>query len=173
MKRALRYERRILKDLKRLDSENQARILSALERFAATGDGDVRPLRGEFAGSYRIRGQMASLRAPRRKGDRGLSDRQPRRGVLIRGMPSAIGALVATSVLRVDTERNPSCVMLFAMVKAVRVAFIAAIVLGPYSLALDPVHKEIMMASAGGNGRVRPTRGVMSTVITFSWPEIF
>ena len=44
---------------------------------------------------------------------------------------------------------------------------------GPYSLALDPVHKEIMMASAGGNGRVRPTRGVMSTVITFSWPEIF
>jgi hypothetical protein len=63
--------------------------------------------------------------------------------------------------------------MLFAMVKAVRVAFIAAIVLGPYSLALDPVHKEIMMASAGGNGRVRPTRGVMSTVITFSWPEIF
>jgi mRNA-degrading endonuclease RelE of RelBE toxin-antitoxin system len=55
MKRALRYEGRILKDLKRLDSENQARILSALERFAATGDGDVRPLRGEFAGSYRIR----------------------------------------------------------------------------------------------------------------------
>lgn len=44
---------------------------------------------------------------------------------------------------------------------------------GPYSLALDPVHKEIMMASAGGNGHVRPTRGVMSTVITFSWPEIF
>ena len=44
---------------------------------------------------------------------------------------------------------------------------------GPYSLALDPVHKEIMMASAGGNGRVRPTRNVMSTVITFSWPEIF
>jgi len=44
---------------------------------------------------------------------------------------------------------------------------------GPYSLALDPVHKEIMMASAGGNGRVRPTRNIMSTVITFSWPEIF
>jgi hypothetical protein len=44
---------------------------------------------------------------------------------------------------------------------------------GPYSLALDPTHKEIMMASAGGNGRVRPTRGVMSTVITFSWPEIY
>ena len=44
---------------------------------------------------------------------------------------------------------------------------------GPYSLALDPVHKEMMMASAGGNGRIRPTRDVMSTVITFSWPEIF
>jgi mRNA-degrading endonuclease RelE of RelBE toxin-antitoxin system len=28
--------------------------LSALERFAATSEGDVRPLRGEFAGSYRL-----------------------------------------------------------------------------------------------------------------------
>ena len=55
MKRALRYEGRIQKDLKRLDADTQGRILSALERFAATGDGDVRPLRGEFAGSYRLR----------------------------------------------------------------------------------------------------------------------
>jgi mRNA-degrading endonuclease RelE of RelBE toxin-antitoxin system len=55
MKREPRYEGRVLKDLKRLDSETQRRILSALERFAATGDGDVRPLRGEFAGSYRLR----------------------------------------------------------------------------------------------------------------------
>ncbi len=55
MNRALRYEGRIYKDLKRLDADTQARILSALERFAATGDGDVRPLRGEFAGSYRLR----------------------------------------------------------------------------------------------------------------------
>ena len=55
MKRALRYEGRIRKDLKRLDVQTQSRILSALERLAATGDGDVRPLRGEFAGSYRLR----------------------------------------------------------------------------------------------------------------------
>jgi mRNA-degrading endonuclease RelE of RelBE toxin-antitoxin system len=55
MKRALRYEGRIYKDLKRLDANTQVRILSALERFAASGDGDVRPLRGEFAGSYRLR----------------------------------------------------------------------------------------------------------------------
>jgi hypothetical protein len=46
MKRELRYEGRILRDLKRLDRETQTRILSALERFAATGDGEVRPLRG-------------------------------------------------------------------------------------------------------------------------------
>ena len=55
MKRALRYEGRIQKDLKRLDADTQARILSALERFAATGEGDVRPLHGEFGGSYRLR----------------------------------------------------------------------------------------------------------------------
>ena len=55
MKRELRYEGRIQKDLKRLDADTQARILSTLERFAATGEGDIRPLRGEFAGSYRLR----------------------------------------------------------------------------------------------------------------------
>jgi mRNA-degrading endonuclease RelE of RelBE toxin-antitoxin system len=55
MKRSLRYEGRVLKDLKRLDAGVQARILSALERLAATGEGDVRPLHGEFAGSYRLR----------------------------------------------------------------------------------------------------------------------
>jgi len=55
MKRALRYKARIQRELKRLDPDTQSRILSALERFAATGDGDIRPLRGEFAGSYRLR----------------------------------------------------------------------------------------------------------------------
>jgi mRNA-degrading endonuclease RelE of RelBE toxin-antitoxin system len=55
MKRTLRYEGRVHRDLKRLDVEAQTRILTALERLAATGDGDVRPLRGEFSGSYRLR----------------------------------------------------------------------------------------------------------------------
>ncbi len=43
----------------------------------------------------------------------------------------------------------------------------------PFSLALDPVHKELMVVTAGGSGRDRPTRGLMSAVVTFSWPEIF
>ena len=55
MKRGIRYEGRILKDLKRLDPETQSRILFAMERFASSGNGDVRPLRGEFGGSYRLR----------------------------------------------------------------------------------------------------------------------
>jgi len=38
-------------------------------------------------------------------------------------------------------------------------------------IALDPVHKEIIFSAAGQ--RVRPTSGIMNTVITFSWPEIF
>jgi hypothetical protein len=38
-------------------------------------------------------------------------------------------------------------------------------------VALDPVHKEVMLSAAGQ--RERPTRGIMNTVITFSWPEIF
>ena len=38
-------------------------------------------------------------------------------------------------------------------------------------IALDPAHKEVSMSAAGQ--RIRPTRGIMNSVITFSWPEIF
>jgi len=41
----------------------------------------------------------------------------------------------------------------------------------PSGIALDPAHKEVLLSAAGQ--RVRPTRGIMNTVITFSWPEIF
>jgi len=43
----------------------------------------------------------------------------------------------------------------------------------PYSVVLDPVHKEMMMAAAGRSATIRPQNGIMNTVITFSWPEIF
>jgi len=38
-------------------------------------------------------------------------------------------------------------------------------------IALDPLHKEIILSAAGQ--RVRPPSGIMNAVITFSWPEIF
>jgi hypothetical protein len=38
-------------------------------------------------------------------------------------------------------------------------------------IALDPAHKEVILSAAGQ--RVRPSRGIMNTVITFSWPEVF
>ncbi len=38
-------------------------------------------------------------------------------------------------------------------------------------IALDPVHKEMILSAAGQ--RVRPPSGIANTVITFSWPEIF
>ena len=41
----------------------------------------------------------------------------------------------------------------------------------PSGIALDPAHKEVILSAAGQ--RVRPPRGIMNTVITFSWPEIF
>jgi len=43
----------------------------------------------------------------------------------------------------------------------------------PYSIVLDPVHQEMMMAAAGRSNKIRPANGIMNTVITFSWPEIF
>ena len=41
----------------------------------------------------------------------------------------------------------------------------------PSGIALDPAHKEIIMSAAGQ--RLRPPNGIMNSVITFSWPEIF
>ncbi|PYS27677.1 MAG: hypothetical protein DMG11_15625 [Acidobacteria bacterium] len=41
----------------------------------------------------------------------------------------------------------------------------------PSGIALDPSHKEIIFSAAGQ--RIRPPSGIMNTVITFSWPEIF
>lgn len=55
MKRELRFSGRFLKDMKSLDPDTQRRIIRALDRFVESGEGDVRPLRGEFQGSYRIR----------------------------------------------------------------------------------------------------------------------
>jgi hypothetical protein len=43
----------------------------------------------------------------------------------------------------------------------------------PYSIVVDPIHKEMMMAAAGRSNKIRPLNGIMNTVITFSWPEIF
>ena len=41
----------------------------------------------------------------------------------------------------------------------------------PSGIALNPVHKEIMLSAAGQ--RDPPPNGIMNTVITFSWPELF
>ena len=38
-------------------------------------------------------------------------------------------------------------------------------------IALDPVHKEMILSCAGQ--RVRPPSGIANTILTFSWPEIF
>jgi hypothetical protein len=38
-------------------------------------------------------------------------------------------------------------------------------------IALDPAHQEMILSAAGQ--RVRPPSGIMNSVITFSWPEIF
>jgi len=44
---------------------------------------------------------------------------------------------------------------------------------GPYSVGIDPPHKEMLMSVAGGTSANRPPRGVFNGVYTWSWPEIF
>jgi hypothetical protein len=41
----------------------------------------------------------------------------------------------------------------------------------PSGIALNPVHKEMILSCAGQ--RVRPPTGIANTILTFSWPEIF
>lgn len=44
----------------------------------------------------------------------------------------------------------------------------------PVGFALNPMHKEIMISSTGRSSDLhRPPSGIMQTVMTFSWPEIF
>jgi hypothetical protein len=44
----------------------------------------------------------------------------------------------------------------------------------PVGFALNPAHKEIMISSTGRSSDLhRPPSGIMQTVMTFSWPEIF
>jgi hypothetical protein len=42
----------------------------------------------------------------------------------------------------------------------------------PLSLAIDPDHKEVMFVAAA-NAQSQPKSGIMNTIMTFSWPEIF
>ena len=39
------------------------------------------------------------------------------------------------------------------------------------AIAIDPVHKEIILSAAGQ--RERPPSNIMNVILTFSWPEVF
>jgi mRNA-degrading endonuclease RelE of RelBE toxin-antitoxin system len=43
------------KDLRRLDSVNQRRVVSVIDRFAETSEGDVKRLQGPLGEEYRLR----------------------------------------------------------------------------------------------------------------------
>ena len=42
-------------ELRRIDRETAMRILTALTRYAKTGEGDVKALEGKFSGTHRLR----------------------------------------------------------------------------------------------------------------------
>ena len=51
----LRYTERAIRDLEALSPGVRQRIVEALERFADTGGGDVRALKGQWHGTFRLR----------------------------------------------------------------------------------------------------------------------
>lgn len=54
MKR-IRFEPNVPAEVRAIEREIAMRILVALHRYAQTGEGDVKPLSGEFAGLLRLR----------------------------------------------------------------------------------------------------------------------
>ena len=50
-----RYTRRAEKDLQNLPFKDRQRVLDAVDRFAASGVGDIRALGGQWRGRYRLR----------------------------------------------------------------------------------------------------------------------
>jgi mRNA interferase RelE/StbE len=55
VKRRLVYRPAAQRELARMDRSDTARILRALEAFAASGHGDVKALKGALKGRYRLR----------------------------------------------------------------------------------------------------------------------
>ena len=50
-----RYTHRAAKDMEDLPLEDRKRVLDAVDRFAASGVGDVRALGGQWRGRFRLR----------------------------------------------------------------------------------------------------------------------
>ena len=51
----LSYTEKAIRDLESLPPDTRQRIVEAVERFAESGAGDVRALRGQWRGRYRLR----------------------------------------------------------------------------------------------------------------------
>ena len=49
-----RYTRRAAKDMEDLPLDDRKRVLNAVDRFAASGVGDVRALGGQWRGRFRL-----------------------------------------------------------------------------------------------------------------------
>lgn len=55
MKRLLAYKPAVQRALARMDRSEAERVMRSLEAFAATGNGDIKALKGALKGRYRLR----------------------------------------------------------------------------------------------------------------------
>jgi mRNA-degrading endonuclease RelE of RelBE toxin-antitoxin system len=53
--KTIRFGPHVQDELRVIDQVSALRILQAIHRYAETGDGDLKPLSGEFEGSLRLR----------------------------------------------------------------------------------------------------------------------
>ena len=51
----IRFQPRVAAEVRAIDQRTALRVLQALHRYVETGEGDVKPLAGEFEGLLRLR----------------------------------------------------------------------------------------------------------------------
>jgi len=118
--------------------------------FARTAEGNVKPkavIRGPKSGMASI--SSFQIYAPK--------------GLIIAGCEAAVAS--SASICAWSVEDNGDVAPRWKIPVRQLTGF------APSGIALDPAHKEVILSAAGQ--RVRPPRGIMNTVITFSWLEIF
>jgi hypothetical protein len=126
---------------------------NALYIFDRRANGDVQPLRT-------IKGPKTSLAAIM------TFQMYPPKGLIITGCEAAYASTLSVCAWSIhdDGDVAPRFKLPVAELSGYQ----------PSGIALDPVHKEIIMSSSGQKVQaVPPPGGIMNAAVTFSWPEIF
>jgi hypothetical protein len=122
-----------------------------LKIYDRTASGDAKPLR-------EIRGPSV--------GGGGALQVYPPKGWIVAGCDAAYASSLSICVWSINDSGNATARFKLPVQQLTGYQ--------PSGIALDPVHKEIIISASGQKVQVSiPKDGIMNAAVTFSWPEIF